>query len=152
MGYYFFDTTSFSWWYSYLDGDFKKEGVSWSVPPMVISITVALAIDYNIFMLTRIAEYKKMGKSSANAILSGMGAVGTTICGAGIIMSVAFGGLMFSHVVSLNQFSIILVTSVLLDTFLLSTIFVPACGFLLGDYFWWPSIGYYNKNTDEFDG
>ena len=138
MGYYFFQTTSFSWIYSYLSHDFREEGVSWSVPPMVISITVALAIDYNIFMLTRIMEYKKRGMESAQAILQGMRAVGSTICGAGIIMSVAFGGLLFSHVVSLNQFSVILVTSVLLDTFLLCTIFVPACGFLLGDYFWAP--------------
>eukprot|EP01061_Rhynchopus_euleeides_P037980 TRINITY_DN65315_c0_g1_i1.p1 TRINITY_DN65315_c0_g1~~TRINITY_DN65315_c0_g1_i1.p1 ORF type:complete len:952 (+),score=413.58 TRINITY_DN65315_c0_g1_i1:55-2910(+) len=149
MGYFFFQTTSFSWFYSYLDGDFKDEGVSWSVPPMVISITVALAIDYNIFMLTRISEYKRMGMSTAQSILSGMRAVGTTICGAGIIMSVAFGGLMFSHVVSLNQFSVILVTSVLLDTFLLSTIFVPACGFLLGDKFWWPSAEYYRCDGYE---
>eukprot|EP01064_Diplonema_japonicum_P038391 TRINITY_DN927_c9_g1_i1.p1 TRINITY_DN927_c9_g1~~TRINITY_DN927_c9_g1_i1.p1 ORF type:complete len:982 (+),score=252.51 TRINITY_DN927_c9_g1_i1:70-3015(+) len=137
MAYYFFQTTAFSWFYSYLDGDFKDEGVSWSVPPMAISITVALAIDYDIFMLTRIAEYRKTYNNEA-AILKGLYSVGSTICGAGVIMSVAFGGLLFSHVVSLNQFSIILVTSVLLDTFLLSTILVPACGFLLKGKFWWP--------------
>ena len=114
---------------------------------MAISITVALAIDYDIFMLTRIAEYRKKYTSSA-AILKGLYSVGSTICGAGIIMSVAFGGLMFSHVVSLNQFSVILVASVLLDTFLLSTIFVPACAFLMGDKFWWPaksSAGVYDE-------
>ena len=58
--------------------------------------------------------------------------------GAGAIMALAFSGLFFSEKLLHQQFALLLVTSVLLDTYVVRTVLVPALMMLAGDYNWWP--------------
>lgn len=63
---------------------------------------------------------------------------GSTITFAGIIMAIAFGGLLFSSSMLLNQLALMLVTAVLLDTFIIRSLVVPSLVTLSGKYVWWP--------------
>eukprot|EP01065_Artemidia_motanka_P035247 TRINITY_DN43154_c0_g1_i1.p1 TRINITY_DN43154_c0_g1~~TRINITY_DN43154_c0_g1_i1.p1 ORF type:complete len:1076 (+),score=413.39 TRINITY_DN43154_c0_g1_i1:79-3228(+) len=137
VAYYVFQTTAFEWLFPFLT-DFKGDALSWFVPPLAVSITMALGLDYDIFLLVRIVELREFGYSDPAAILKGVYKSGGIISGAGIIMAIAFGGLMASQMEALNQFGVILVVSVLLDTFVIRTMFVPAAMFLLGRWNWWP--------------
>ena len=58
--------------------------------------------------------------------------------GAGAIMALAFSGLFFSEKLLHQQFALLLVTSVLLDTYVVRTVLVPALMMSAGDYNWWP--------------
>ena len=63
---------------------------------------------------------------------------GGIITAAGIIMAVAFGGLIFSKTIILNQTAFLLTTAVLLDTFVVRTVVVPILMGFTGRFSWWP--------------
>jgi RND superfamily putative drug exporter len=63
---------------------------------------------------------------------------GSVITGAGVIMSIAFAGLMMSSTAVLLEFGAMLMSAVLFDTFIVRTIFLPAVLHLLGEANWWP--------------
>ena len=130
--------TEWLWWlFPYL-AQYENEGLSYAVPAVVIPVCVALGLDYDIFLLTRVLEYRLAGMDDVEAVVMSVGRTGSTISGAGIIMSVAFGGLLASSETQLNQFGLLLTVSVLLDTFVIRTIFVPALMCKAASYNWWP--------------
>eukprot|EP01065_Artemidia_motanka_P046150 TRINITY_DN6926_c5_g1_i1.p1 TRINITY_DN6926_c5_g1~~TRINITY_DN6926_c5_g1_i1.p1 ORF type:complete len:1031 (+),score=405.80 TRINITY_DN6926_c5_g1_i1:85-3093(+) len=137
LGYYVFQTDSFHWLFTFLS-DFNNQGLNWSVVPMCFAITVALAMDYDVFILTRIYELRRRDMTTADSVKEAMWGVSGTIAGAGCIMAIAFGGLMFTTVVSLNQFGVLLTVSILIDTFLMCTIVVPASMLAFKRYSWFP--------------
>eukprot|EP01062_Namystynia_karyoxenos_P002595 TRINITY_DN10911_c0_g1_i1.p1 TRINITY_DN10911_c0_g1~~TRINITY_DN10911_c0_g1_i1.p1 ORF type:complete len:1090 (+),score=343.08 TRINITY_DN10911_c0_g1_i1:57-3272(+) len=137
IGYYVYQTDGFHWMFPYLS-DFNNQGLNWSVVPMCFAITVALAMDYDVFILTRIFELRRKGLTTADAVKEAMWGVSGTIAGAGCIMAIAFGGLILTTVVALNQFGVLLTISILIDTFLMTTIVVPATMLLLKRWSWWP--------------
>eukprot|EP01062_Namystynia_karyoxenos_P008906 TRINITY_DN13145_c0_g1_i1.p1 TRINITY_DN13145_c0_g1~~TRINITY_DN13145_c0_g1_i1.p1 ORF type:complete len:1049 (+),score=370.03 TRINITY_DN13145_c0_g1_i1:105-3251(+) len=137
FAYYVFQTESFEWLFPFLK-DFRGDALCWFVPPLAVSITMALGLDYDVFLLVRIVELREFGYTDEAAILKGVYKSGAIISGAGVIMAIAFGGLLASKMEALNQFGVILVVSVLLDTFIIRTMFVPAAMFILGRYNWWP--------------
>ena len=77
--------------------------------------------------------------SDTDSILFGLAQTGGIITAAGIIMSVAFIGLLFSEETILNELSFTLVCAVLIDTFIIRTMLVPASMYLVGKYNWWPT-------------
>ena len=89
-------------------------------------------------MLSRIIEARAEGKGDAASIVEGLTKTGSTITAAGLIMATAFSGLLFSAEPVLNQISFFLVTAVLVDTFLIRALFVPAFMAGLGRANWWP--------------
>jgi len=113
-------------------------GICFQVIPIAMCVAVALGLDYDIFLISRIIEYRRQGLSDASAIVKGVGRTGGIISGAGIIMSLAFSGMFFSPKLMHQQFACLLVTSVLLDTFVVRTVLVPALMFSAGDWNWWP--------------
>ncbi|MHA1828838.1 MAG: MMPL family transporter, partial [Candidatus Heimdallarchaeaceae archaeon] len=64
---------------------------------------------------------------------------GGIISMAGVIMAISFSGLMFSNVWVLNEFGFILTIAVILDTFVIRTILVPAIMYIAQKWNWWPS-------------
>jgi RND superfamily putative drug exporter len=112
----------------------------WLGPIMTFSIVTGLGLDYDIFLIAKVYEYMEKGFSTSAAITKGMYRTGNIITGAGIIMGVSFIGQLFSQITLLNQIGTILVSSVLLDTFLVRTVMVPAILQLIGDWNWWPGI------------
>merc|ERR1712060_201573 len=63
---------------------------------------------------------------------------GGVISGAGLIMSLDFSGLCFSDKLLMQQFGVLLVLSVLFDTFVVRTVLVPALMLMAEDGNWWP--------------
>eukprot|EP00173_Palmaria_palmata_P000113 Plantae.Rhodophyta-Palmaria_palmata.ctg10535.p1 GENE.Plantae.Rhodophyta-Palmaria_palmata.ctg10535~~Plantae.Rhodophyta-Palmaria_palmata.ctg10535.p1 ORF type:complete len:262 (+),score=11.43 Plantae.Rhodophyta-Palmaria_palmata.ctg10535:104-787(+) len=112
--------------------------VCWLVPIMAFSIVVGLALDYDVFLISRILEYRIEGYEHKSSIALGLDATGGIITAAGVIMSVAFGSLMCSSNPVLYQWSFLLTTAVLLDTFVIRTIVVPILTGLAGELCWWP--------------
>eukprot|EP01060_Flectonema_neradi_P038662 TRINITY_DN8193_c0_g1_i1.p1 TRINITY_DN8193_c0_g1~~TRINITY_DN8193_c0_g1_i1.p1 ORF type:complete len:881 (+),score=127.19 TRINITY_DN8193_c0_g1_i1:50-2692(+) len=132
-----YQTPAFWWLFPYLE-DFECEGLSYSVPAIVIPVCISLGIDYDIFLITRIFEYRTSGMSDNDSIIFGLARTGSTITGAGIIMCIAFGGLLASSETMLNQFGLVLTVSVFLDTFVIRTVLVPALMFKASRWNWWP--------------
>eukprot|EP01060_Flectonema_neradi_P031227 TRINITY_DN4686_c0_g1_i2.p1 TRINITY_DN4686_c0_g1~~TRINITY_DN4686_c0_g1_i2.p1 ORF type:complete len:925 (+),score=138.25 TRINITY_DN4686_c0_g1_i2:37-2811(+) len=149
FSYYVYQTDSFHWLFPYLE-DFGNEGLQWMAPSMAVAITVALGMDYDVFLLTRIYEYRIQHCYQTNAaIVKGLSKTGPIITGAGVIMTIAFAGLISSNVVGLNQLGLLLCFSVLCDTFVVRSLFVPATMFILKEYNWfWRRVpeGIYTKN------
>jgi uncharacterized membrane protein YdfJ with MMPL/SSD domain len=112
--------------------------VCWLVPIMTFSIIVGVALDYDVFLISRILEYRLEGYEHKTSIACGLHATGGIITAAGVIMAFAFGSLMFSSNPVLYQWSFLLTTAVLLDTFIIRTVVVPIITGLAGRHCWWP--------------
>ncbi|KAJ4458746.1 putative MmpL efflux pump [Paratrimastix pyriformis] len=136
------------------------QAMIWVVPIMGFSIVVGLGLDYDIFLFSRVYEYRKRGYGDRAALTKAIYKTGSIITAAGCIMALAFSGLMLSQEMVLNQFGFILCWSVILDTFFVRTLVVPAIvglvGRLPGRWNWWPgrvpqgTRGELDQ-TDEFD-
>eukprot|EP00441_Pelagodinium_beii_P008701 CAMPEP_0197692074 /NCGR_PEP_ID=MMETSP1338-20131121/110595_1 /TAXON_ID=43686 ORGANISM="Pelagodinium beii, Strain RCC1491" /NCGR_SAMPLE_ID=MMETSP1338 /ASSEMBLY_ACC=CAM_ASM_000754 /LENGTH=535 /DNA_ID=CAMNT_0043274697 /DNA_START=254 /DNA_END=1861 /DNA_ORIENTATION=- len=116
--------------------DYK--GLTYEVVPLAVCVAVALGLDYDIFLISRIVEFRLDGYSDRASIILGVANTGGIISGAGSIMAVAFSGLFFSNKLLHQQFALLLVTSVLLDTFVVRTVLVPALMLSAGQWNWWP--------------
>jgi len=114
------------------------DGLCYQVIPMASCVAVALGIDYDIFLVSRIVEYRMLGLSDSKSIVQGVARTGGIISGAGLIMSLAFSGLFFSDKLMHQQIALTLVTSVLLDTFVVRTVLVPALMMIARQWNWWP--------------
>jgi RND superfamily putative drug exporter len=113
--------------------------LSWLVPIMSFSILVGLALDYDVFLVTRILELRCSGYKHKSSIAAGLDATGGIITAAGIIMAVSFGSLLSSASPALNQWSFLLTTGVLIDTFVVRTLVVPALMAMVdGKHAWYP--------------
>ena len=132
-----YQTSLFWWLFPYLK-EFECEGLSYSIPAIVVPVCISLGIDYDVFLLTRIFEYRLSGMSDEDSIVIAMAKTGSAISGAGFIMCVAFGGLLASTETMLNQFGFVLTVSVFLDTFVIRTILVPALMIKASRWNWWP--------------
>jgi len=114
-------------------------GLYWLIPVMTVTILCGLALDYDIFLFARIYEYRTVvGLSTREAIIRGVYNTGSIITAAGCIMAIAFCGLLFSQITSLNQVGFILVVAVLVDTFVIRILLVPSVLNLAGEVNWWP--------------
>ena len=130
-----FSTTWF-YWLSHNIAD--APGICWIVPVLSLPMLVGLALDYDIFLFTRIREYRRRGWSPRAAVVKGVSKTGAVITYAGIIMAVAFSGLTFSGLMLMNQFGVLLALCVLLDTFVVRTTLNPALVYLFGPLNYWP--------------
>ena len=89
----------------------KTGFLCWLVPVMSFSILVGLSLDYDVFLISRIVEYRELGVSDEGSILFGLYKTGRIITAAGIIMAIAFAGLLMSEEGTMNQLSFFLVRS-----------------------------------------
>ncbi|KAJ9459257.1 putative transport protein MmpL12 [Diplonema papillatum] len=138
VAYYVFQTSAFHWMFRYLH-NYDGDALQWMVPALSITIIIALGLDYDIYLLTRVEEIRIRERvTDKEAIIKAMGKTGSVISGAGLIMAIAFSGLVLSEVLVLNQFGVLLCTSVLLDTFVIRTVLLPAVMLIAGKWNWWP--------------
>ena len=113
--------------------------VCWLVPVMAFSIMVGLALDYDVFLVSRILEFRREeGYGHKSSIVAGLHATGGIITAAGLIMALAFGGLMLSASPVLYQWSFLITSAVLLDTFVIRSLVVPIVTGWTGSWSWWP--------------
>ena len=99
---------------------------------------VALGIDYNIFLMTRARE-ESQRLGTRPGILRALAVTGGVITSAGLVLAATFGALAVLPLLILVQLAFIVGFGVLLDTFVVRTLVVPAAVHLLGDRTWWPS-------------
>jgi len=108
------------------------------VPLLAVCTIFGLGLDYDIFLLTRVLEYRMDGYTENSSIVMGLTETGTIISAAGIIMAAAFGGLLASQSFFFNQFAFVLIVAVMVDTFVVRTIIVPIVLSLTTKFSWWP--------------
>jgi len=125
---------------SFLSTRGHGKGIAWLAPLICFSIIVGLALDYDVFLLARVHEYRfNRALDDRRALLAAVSRTGTVITSAGLIMSVAFAGLFLSRSVILNQCAWLLTCAVLYDTFVIRTFFMPSLISLSRGFIWWPS-------------
>ena len=107
----------------------------WSVPGLTFVILVAVGADYNMLLISRLRDESKLGIRSG--VIRTVGSTGGVITAAGLIMAASMFGLVFSSLSNVVQSGFVLGTGLLLDTFLLRTITVPAIAVLVGRANWW---------------
>jgi len=126
------------WFYGLSSNISDDPGICWVVPVLSLPILIGLSLDYNIFLFTRIHEYRAHGWTPRTAVIKGVTKSSVVILYAGIIMAVAFSGLMFSGLMLMNQFGVLLFIGVLFDTFVVTTTLNPSLIYLLGRFSYWP--------------
>ncbi|NYD66624.1 MMPL family transporter [Agromyces atrinae] len=120
------------------NGIFDFPGADPSVPLFGFVFLVALGVDYNIFLMTRVREESILLGTRAG-ILRGLTVTGGVITSAGLVLAATFAALGVIPILFLAQISFIVAFGVLLDTFLVRTLLVPALAYDLGRRIWWPS-------------
>merc|ERR1711972_203838 len=113
-------------------------GLTFEVVPMVTGTAIALGLDYDILLVSRIVEFRLQGFTDRASVFRGATKAGGVISGAGLIMALAFSGLCFSDKLLMQQFGTLLVLSVLFDTFVVRTVLVPALMLIAHRWNWWP--------------
>ena len=109
----------------------------WSVPGLTFIILVAVGADYNLLLISRIRDESPHGIRSG--VIKTVSQTGGVITAAGLIFAASMIGLQFSSITTLVQIGFIIATGILLDTFLVRTVTVPATAVLVGKANWWPS-------------
>ncbi|OBB99179.1 hypothetical protein A5782_23175 [Mycobacterium sp. 852002-40037_SCH5390672] len=109
----------------------------WSVPPLAFVVLVAVGADYNMLLVSRMRE--ESGHSVRYGIIRTLGSTGGVITAAGLIFAASMCGLLFSSISTVVQGGFVIGVGILLDTFLVRTITVPAIAALVGRANWWPS-------------
>jgi RND superfamily putative drug exporter len=117
---------------------FGFKGADVSFPLFAFIFLVALGIDYNIFLMTRVREEStKIGTRAG--VIKGLTVTGGVITSAGIVLAATFGVLGVLPLVFLAQLGFAVAFGVLLDTMIVRTILVPAMVHDIGGKVWWPS-------------
>lgn len=114
-------------------------GLHWMVPCSTTMLLLALALDYNVFYFGRIVEFRRAGVSDVEAICQGLASTGPVITCAGLIFALEFSGLLFSETVLNRQGGFVVVTGILLDTFVVRSCLLPAMLSLGAAHNWWPA-------------
>jgi len=99
---------------------------------------VALGIDYNIFLMTRARE-ESARVGTRDGVLRALSVTGGVITSAGMVLAATFGALSVLPLLFLAQMAFLVGFGVLLDTFVVRSLLVPAAVALIGDKIWWPS-------------
>ncbi|MDI9914097.1 MMPL family transporter [Rhodococcus sp. IEGM 1379] len=117
---------------------FGFAGSDQSFPLYAFVFLVALGIDYNIFLMTRVRE--ETGEFGTRAgVLRGLAVTGGVITSAGIVLAATFAVLGVLPLVFLAQIGFVVAFGVLLDTIIVRSILVPALSHDIGKRIWWPS-------------
>ncbi len=117
---------------------FGDAGFDTSLPTYAFIFLVALGVDYNIFLMSRVREEAR-DLPTREAVVRALAATGPVITSAGIILAGTFAVLASLPVTFLLHLGFAVSFGVLLDTFIVRTIMVPAIAELVGDASWWPS-------------
>ena len=113
-------------------------GADPAVPLYGFVFLVALGVDYNIFLMSRVRE-ESLVHGTRRGILRGLVATGGVITSAGLVLAATFAALGVIPILFLAQLAFIVAFGVLLDTFVVRSLLVPALSYDIGRAIWWPS-------------
>jgi RND superfamily putative drug exporter len=121
--------------FRYVVGD---AGVDASLPIFAFIFLVALGVDYTIFLMSRVREEARK-HGTREGVLRALAATGPVITSAGLVLAGTFSVLMTLPVTFAFNIGFMVAVGILLDTFIVRTIMLPAAVGLIGDSIWWPS-------------
>ncbi len=113
------------------------QGLTWWVPFFMFVLLVALGMDYNIFLMGRVKEESAL-HGTRLGVARALARTGGVITSAGLVMAGTFAAMMSSSLLGLVQLAFAVTVGVLLDTFVVRTLLVPAIVVLLDRWNWWP--------------
>ncbi|MBY0286512.1 MAG: MMPL family transporter [Mycobacteriaceae bacterium] len=113
------------------------EALHWSVPPLAFVVLVAVGADYNMLFVSRMRDESPV--SVRYGVIRTLSSTGGVITAAGLIFAASMAGLLFSSIGTVVQGGFVIGVGILLDTFVVRTITVPAVAALVGRANWWPS-------------
>ena len=117
---------------------FGFAGADTSMPLFVFVFLVALGIDYNIFLMTRVRE-ESIRSGTRPGALTGLAATGGVITSAGLVLAGTFAMLGTLPLVQFTEIGFTVALGVLLDTIVVRSVLVTALTLDIGRYVWWPS-------------
>jgi RND superfamily putative drug exporter len=115
-----------------------SEGTAFNLVLMAFIFLVALGVDYNIFLMTRARE-EATAHGSREGVLVALVNTGSVVTGAGLILAGTFATLTLLPLEELVQIGATVAIGILLDTFVVRALLIPAIAYRLGDRTWWPS-------------
>ena len=117
---------------------FGFAGADASFPLFAFIFLVALGIDYNIFLMTRVRE-EALKIGTRKGVIKGLTVTGGVITSAGIVLAATFAVLGVLPLVFLAELGFAVAFGVLLDTIIVRSLLVPALVHVIGPKIWWPS-------------
>jgi RND superfamily putative drug exporter len=117
-----------------LDGAFP------AVPLLVFCTVFGLSMDYEVFLVSRVAEARRRGMREGEAVVEGVRRTGGVITSAALIMTVVFGAFMLGDFVLVKILGFALAAAVLLDVTVVRLALGPALLALGGRWNWWPGV------------
>jgi len=117
---------------------FKFAGADSSFPLFAFVFLVAVGIDYNIFLMTRVRE-ESLKEGTRDGTLHALAVTGAVITSAGVVLAATFSVLGILPLVFLAEIGFAVAFGVLLDTIIVRSLLVPALVHRMGKIVWWPS-------------
>jgi putative drug exporter of the RND superfamily len=130
---------------------FGFAGADTSVPLFVFVFLVALGIDYNIFLMTRVRE-ESIRHGTRRGALNGLAATGGVITSAGLVLAGTFAVLGTLPLVEFTEIGFAVALGVLLDTIIVRSVLVTALTLDIGRHMWWPSALSHPESSSVTDG
>lgn len=112
-------------------------GLEATVVPLILTFGFGLAMDYEVFLLTRIKEFWDAGMDNDLAVERGLQLMGRIITSAAAIIIAVFAGFAAGDLIVVKQVGVALAVTVLIDATLVRLLLVPATMTLLGRWNWW---------------
>jgi RND superfamily putative drug exporter len=125
-------------------------GADPAVPLFAFVFLVALGIDYNIFLMTRVRE-ETLRHGTRRGTVFGLALTGGVITSAGVVLAATFSALAVLPLLFLAQIAFLVAFGVLLDTLIVRSLLVPALTIEIGRWIWWPSRLTKGQHLREID-
>jgi len=116
---------------------FGSSGLAFDLVLLAFIFLVALGVDYNIFLMTRAREEAAV-RGTREGVLAALESTGGVVTGAGLILAGTFATLTLLPLEQLVQVGATVAIGVLLDTFVVRALLIPAITYLCGERSWWP--------------
>jgi RND superfamily putative drug exporter len=135
------------------DHVFHFPGADPAIPLFAFVFLVALGVDYNIFLMTRVHEESRRHGTRRGSLI-GLAATGGVITSAGLVLAGTFMALGSLPIVLATEIGFVVAFGVLLDTFVVRSVLVSALNLDVGRWLWWPSALYRRPDLDldELEG
>jgi RND superfamily putative drug exporter len=122
----------------WLVGDFTVTGsVDTSMAVLIAVVAFALSMDYEVFLISRIAEEHRRGSDTPTSVVLGLQRSGRIITAAAMLLAVVFASFVSSGVTSIKQLGFGIAFAILLDATVVRGLLVPALMRLMGQANWW---------------
>jgi RND superfamily putative drug exporter len=112
-------------------------GIEAILPVIIFAFAFGLSMDYEVFLLSRIKEYRDQGYGNDDSVRLGLQRTGRIITSAALLIVIVFSGFILGDLLAIKQTGVALAVAVLIDATLVRIILVPATMTLLGEWNWW---------------